>query len=243
MSSKTHYKIEPQLSANQFAEYLTATPVRRRGIIRAAKYQDSPAPIRYSLARRAISRYLSNSHKDLSIILKQKAFFEQELEAHMTGSKILKDFHYSDYNLSLEALDAFLGSFNTIPIPGHTFILGEHSPQKLLIGEVAISVRPDIVVVGTGKDSKPVVGGVLLSFGKDAANKEPQRKEFSSTAATLVHMYAHQELADKGVADRKLCLSLDVFGQSIHSCPNSYKTKKANMEAVAEEIRLLWPTI
>jgi hypothetical protein len=44
---KHRYHHDPRLSANQMAEYLSATAVRRRSILREAKYPATVMVIRY----------------------------------------------------------------------------------------------------------------------------------------------------------------------------------------------------
>jgi hypothetical protein len=44
---KYGYNPDPRLSANQLAEYLTATPTRRKSIIREAKFPKKSVVARY----------------------------------------------------------------------------------------------------------------------------------------------------------------------------------------------------
>lgn len=229
-------KAKPQLSANQFAEYLHATAVRRRGILKTAKYQNTPAPVRYQYARQSIARYFRNG--DMGVLYKTVEYLTTELEQHQVGVKILNEFALSDHSLSLEAMNRFITSLNAFSIPPSKMTLGDSHPNKLDIAGVLISVRPDVIIQSKHKTKGDTAGGLLLSF-----SKEPKRNEFGVTAATLVHMYAEQEFSPASYPDPKICFSLDVFGQTLTPTPVSSKARKTNMVAACEEIAVLWPTI
>lgn len=57
-SRKYDYNRAPRLSANQLAEYLTASAPRRTSIIREAKFPKKSVVAKYREARQGIARYL-----------------------------------------------------------------------------------------------------------------------------------------------------------------------------------------
>lgn len=245
MGSQYVTKEHPEISANQLAEFLRASPQRRESILRAAKFRspETSAPrIRYKTARVAIARALASNGKDFKPIFDAKQELQKVLDGN--GTK-LTDFVVSDCRLSIEAMDAFIGAINKIPLKGITVQLGEHIAPRINIENVAVSARPDVIITAVKPDLSKKIGGILMYFGKetDVERKKTERKEFGLTAATLLFRYAEQHLATRGEPDRALCLSLDVFGQEAHATTSGYKRRTANIEAACREIRRQWAAI
>jgi hypothetical protein len=211
---------EPELSANQLAEFLGASHTRKEGILRQARYvarESSPARIRYSDARRSIARFLARKIRDFAILQQAKDQFQGIIDGAARGRRVT-DFSLSNAKLSIEAIDPFIGAFNTIELKGLTFTLGEDRPPRISIELVGVSVRPDVIVTSVDGKLRPIVGGILMYFGKNGENEEKinERRTHGLTAATLMHHYAMQHLTPRGMPDRKLCMSLDIFA---HCCP------------------------
>jgi hypothetical protein len=240
-------KKSPELSANQLSEFLTATHTRKEGILRQARYiarESSAAPIRYSDVRRAIASYLADPSRNTAGIYGIREKFNNIVESAQAGQQ-MSDFTLSNARLSVEAIDAFLGSLNEIKFGGLSFALGDSHAPRVTIEGVGISVRPDVVVLAKNKKLEPIVGGLLMYFSKDVEKEEKadERKNHGLTAATLVHRYATDHLFDQGVPTQKLCISLDVFAKKPHQAPASNVRRRDNMEAACRSIALHWPTI
>lgn len=247
MPKRNVMKEDPELTANQLAAYLRASAQRQETILRSAKYQtyDTTAKrIRYKSARTAIARCLASNRSDLKPVFEEKAKITRFLENVESAKEHASDFKINDAKLTIEALDAFVGSLNALPFSQFRFELGQHRPPKIDIEGVAISVRPDLVVLGHNREHEPRAGGLLMYFSKSVdESRLGERKEFGVTASTLVYRYAEEHLANKAPGDRRLCFSLDVFAQRAHAAPNSYKRREANIEAACRSISRQWTLI
>jgi hypothetical protein len=248
MTTQHIVKDKAELSANQLAEYLSASYSRKESILRAAKFQSretSAARIRYRDARASMARCLASNRLDIGILQPTRDYLQGIIEQSAAGQRNASDFTVSDAKLSLESITAFLGGMNSYTFSGMTFALGDSRPPRLPIEGVAVSVRPDVVVTAVGKQQQPKVGGLLLYLGKgtNREGREAKRKEICETAALLVRLFAEKHLASQGEIDRKLCLSLDVFDQVLHQSPAAYVRRLDNLEAACRGIASQWPAI
>jgi hypothetical protein len=247
MTTRYIEKPDPDLSANQLAEYLNASFVRQESILRSAKYQsrDSSAHrVRYKESREAISRSLASNRRDASIIQDKITYLQGIIDESSRGRRAT-DFIISDSRLSIEALRAFLGGVNRFNFDGFTFTLGNRRPPRLVLEAVEISVRPDVVITAVNRNQDQLVGGLLSYFSKDADREDRQavRQEMGLTAATLIHEYASQHLTAQGEPTKRLCLSLDVFGRNVHVAPTSSVRRMENIRAACRSIASRWPSI
>jgi hypothetical protein len=239
--------VDPELSANQLSEFLDASHTRKEGILRQARYvarESSPPRIRYSDARRSISRFLAQKIQDFAILQQAKDRFQAIIDGVSRGS-VVSDFALSNAKLSIEAIDAFIGAFNTLGLKGFMFSLGEDRPPRISIERVGISVRPDVIVTSVDGKLQPTVGGLLMYFGKNGENEEKvsERRAHGLIAATLVHRYAIQHLSPRGAPDRKLCVALDIFARKIHRTPASNVRREENISAACRVVAIQWPHI
>jgi hypothetical protein len=246
-------KVEPELSANQIAKFLT-TPshTAKEGILRSAQFvsRDNNAHrSRYSDAREAIAKYVVDRNpKHLS---DARYKYNTRLSNQQSGSEYPSDWVVSDSKLSLKALEIFEKSLSNLPISGSNFSLGDKAAEKISIENVLISVRPNVIITKPEKTLKMMVGGGLLYFSADSAEyqegideeKKTSIEKICTCAATLVYMYAEQHLINYGTADRKICYSFDVFGGTAYQAPLSYVQRVNNIKSACRTIAAQWPTI
>jgi len=239
----------PELSANQLSEFIDASPIRKEGILRQARYvarESSPPRIRYSDARRSIAQFLADKVRNFTILNDAKNKCQLIIEESTTGRKQISDFALSDAKLSIESIDAFIGAINPLGLSAMAFTLGEDRPPRLSIEGVAISVRPDVIVTSINTKREPIVGGLLMYFGKNGESdteKISERRTHGLVSATLVYRYAAQHLSTRGSPERKLCMALDIFVQKIHRTPASNVRRMESIDAACRIAAAMWPGI
>ncbi len=234
---KYGYNAEPRLSANQLADYLNATPPRRKSIIREAKYPKTSVVARYSGAREGLATYLCDAGRSPATLT--KAIIKlQEKESKFSAT----DWTKQDCNLSVEAIQTFQKSYNSLGLSKIDCKPIVTKQPKLSIEGVDVSVALDATTHRLGKSGQKCVGGLILLFAKsDASTKS--REARCRTSAVLAALFAEQHLAYLGEPDSKICFALDVFGGRIFPAPSMYPTKLEHMKASCEEVALRWPTI
>ncbi len=224
----------PRISANQLAEYTLASPSRRQSILRNAKFAPTFLVIRYSEARKAICNFLADDSRPIAKLLETEN--AQTVKSQGGGSAFKKN----DAMLSAEAIKEFRKILNGNKLPKTVvFEKPKGNFPKLDIGGVDISISLDLIAKNNGNGG---VGGVLVQTSKAIAAKS-WRADHSRSVASLVWMLSAQCLADVGKVDRKYCFSIDLFGQSVTSAPQTYKRRLNDIEASCSEISALWDSI
>ncbi|WP_426020597.1 hypothetical protein [Brevundimonas sp. DWR2-3-1b1] len=102
--SKPKYRFnqELRLSANQLAEYLKASPPRRKQIVKAAKFPKTVIVAQYKGAKDALAKFLCDSARDQKILASAIEIMTEK-EAKATSSDWVKD----DARRSIEAITSF----------------------------------------------------------------------------------------------------------------------------------------
>src|SRR5690242_11286812 len=95
---KYGYNPSPKLSANQLAEYLIATPARRKSILKGAKYPSTVVVARYRTAKKSIQKHLSDKARS-------HVFFSEAIQQLLTrnDSKDATKWTKNDCRLSIES--------------------------------------------------------------------------------------------------------------------------------------------
>lgn len=231
--AKYRYNESPRISANQLAEYVLASPTRRQSILRNAKFSPTFLVIRYSAAKDAICRFLSDDTRNIAILV--NAENEQLQAAEGLGT----NFQKNDASLSAEAIKAFRAIPFSNKVPYATFSQNNQSLPKLPISGVEVSIRLDLIA---RNQAKGTIGGAIIQTSKAVASKS-WRKDHSKVVASLVWMLSNKHLTKLGKIDRRLCMSIDVFGHDIVFAPTSYKRLLNDVEAACGEIASMWPAI
>jgi hypothetical protein len=234
-SKKYRYNPDPRLSANQLAEYLKATPPRRKAIVKEAKFPKTSVVAQYKGAREGISRYICSPERDPSI-LTSTLLSLAEKEARESATPWTKD----DARRSAEAIETFRKSLNALGVDKLDCRPVAGSQPNIQIGGVEISVNLDATThrLVKGVDR---VGGVILMFSKASETSGTKRAERCKVSAVLALLFAKEHLGYLGEPDQALCYSLDVLQGRAYPAPNSYKTMLGHMQDSCEEIGLRWP--
>lgn len=209
---------------NALAEYLTASAGRRRAIIteqrspktfRVAYYADAEDAI-----VGAIAGQLSQAPLDAG-------------RAKILVAPVSKQWDMARRDTQLDAIEAvrtFLQSAAADSL--RDLALARRRTSPLLVGGVAVSVRPDLLVEATPGE---VVGAVKLFFSKTAVLND----ERSRYAGAILQMAVESLKGAQGV-DHRRCLVLDVFAGRIHQAPRTSRRRRQDVEAACSEIETMW---
>lgn len=231
LKPKYAYNPEPRLSANQLSEYLTASPGRRKSIVKAAKFPKTVVVAHYDGAWKAIPKFLCDNARPFSHLTGAVVALKSKSE-DPTQTAWVKD----DSQMSVEAITAFQKGYNKLGLAGVECRRVTGQLPKLAISGVEISVALDMTVHKGDR-----AGGAVLMISK-AESSARERSDRGRNSAVLAYLFSQQHLTHLGEIDRKLCLSIDVFGGSSYPCPDTFKRKISNMEDSCEEVALRWGT-
>jgi hypothetical protein len=143
------------------------------------------------------------------------------------------------------------GRWETYQYQVTIFILGDKNPDKIVIENVIISIRPNVVITRPDRKLNTMVGRALLYFGSDSADygdgiyeeKKSTTVQICLWAFTLIYMYVERNLVNLGTPDRCLSYSFDIFGGSAHQAPLSYVRRVNNICAACRVIAAQWAGI
>lgn len=219
----------PRISVTKLGEYMTASVVRRRTIVRDQKRPRTVVVARYRTARRAIVEHLAAGGVDNNRLIDTIEDLEARSESETST------WHAQDQVLSVEALDAFLEV--NLPLDSWAVRRCPQRPPKLTVGAVQVSVRPDLLVRGTDRYGEPWFGAVKVHISKG----HPLDETAAQYTATLLHQWVEQHLATEDEpANHKACLVLDVFAQRVWTAPRAHRRRRADLAVACEEIALRW---
>ncbi len=223
-------RTSPRISVNKLGEYVVANALRRRAIIKDQKKPRTIYVARYGKAEAAIQDYIvaeSPRPEELAIIAREMLTAE-----HATS------WQEETAELCAKALHSFIKIADAIPVRGLARIKVSDNIPKMNIADVAVSVRPEILLARPESPAE-IIGAVKLYFSKST----PLHKGPAEFIASIVYRYIAECVSTEALADYKLCFVLDVFSGNIFVAPKSFKNHMKNAQTNCMEIAALWPTI
>lgn len=221
----------PQVSINQLANYLVASPAQRRRIIRDAKY---PAAFRvnwYDLARRPICAFIAGGLTDEGPLTTEATRLYS-----LTGATAYED---ARNRTNAEALEAFPECCEEIDLAGMTVQAGPNDCPKLVIHGISISVRPEFLLCGQHR-GQGCAGALKLYFSKD--DRLTEDTALYITCVLMRYVQNHCQPTNH-ITRHANCQVVDVFGKQVYSAPRSTTRRFQDIDAACQELALLWPTV
>ena len=195
----------PRISVNKLAEYLVANGTRQRAILRDQKFRNI-AGMYYSEAARAVSSCLASNLEDTSGIAQTIRILEQQSPDKAGAMRRVSS--------NIDALESFEAMLDAIDLKGATAELGEQRPEKLVIHGVDISVRPEIILRGTGKSGKKQVGALKVHFSRTF----PLTDASAGYVAAILQRYAQDKLIGVDeIVGPSYCFVVDIGSGTVHS--------------------------
>jgi hypothetical protein len=231
------YRASPKLSANQIAEYLTASPPRRKTIIQSAKFPKTSVVAKYSKARDGLGEFLADNTRSLNRLAQTADFLDKR--QNRPGAS---DWVKQDSRLSLEALDVFQRSYNKLGLPKLACRSVIGPLPSMPVGPMKIGVSIDLTTHRPVMSGKDHVGGLVFLFSKGESSGK-NRIERCKIISGLIFVYVTRHLGTLGDADRKLCFALDVLQGVGYQPPGTFAQKMKQVEEACAEIADRWPNI
>ncbi|MES4993876.1 hypothetical protein ABVB70_26650 [Agrobacterium radiobacter] len=224
----------PSISVNKLAEYIVCKAARKRKILSDRKYPDpefNPG-IFHREAAEAISLYLAEGAVDPSPLTKQ--------QAHLNQIKTDKVGTARRISANVDALERFSEMLDNIDMDGLEPKLGPHNPPKLTFHNVDISVRPEIIIRGTGPKGKKYVGGWKLHFSKT----HPHTKESADYVSAVLQEFCKLHVAaDDEIVHPLYCKVIDVASGTVFDGVKSTTALMKDVAAECQNMKGIWDTI
>jgi hypothetical protein len=238
-SGLTHkYHPNPRLSANQISDYVfSLSALRRRSILRDAKYPRIAIVIKYDEARLAIRKHLSGSGSGKNILADSLLTLQRRI-----GDEDMADGRKKDFKLSIAAIEAFQFNEAEFGFSKLTFKPSPINSPKLAIANVSISVSLDLVVEKPAKTGAKSVGAVVFIFSKTGGQEKNVDKR-CKTVAMLTYQTLKTYLKTHDTVDPKLCMAVDVFSGRVYAAKTEQKQLFTNVQTNCEDVATIWPGV
>jgi len=211
------------MSLNAMAEYLTASPGRRRTIVLEQKRPRAFQVAYYSDAERAIASSWSNGLDEGLLSRVVEAVRRKPIEGAWDLAR---------QESTVQAIHAFRDMVRNGAVPQLQGVRASRSnAEPLLVAGVSVSIRPELLAVS---DSAP--GGVKFYLSKGT----PLTPERGAYAGALLHMYFASTSALGASVEAHHCFVVDVFARSTYSAPKSFRRRRRDVEAACSEIAAVW---
>jgi hypothetical protein len=215
---------DPRISINKLGEYLTATPSRRRKIIRDQRFPPPFQVARYADAERAIVQYVRSDGDDRVLV----AALDQ-----LTGRQPNTPWERNQIDLCQEAIVAFL-EIDDLDVSSFELI-EPCGPPTLTFANVSVSVLPNLDLAS----SKARRGALKLYFAKT----HPLDDAAAEYICAVTHRHAEERNGGAGTADHRSVFVVDVFARRVFDCPKATTRRLRDVEAACEEIAAGWASL
>lgn len=221
----------PRISVNKLGEYIVSRPNRQSQIIRGQKYPPDYIVTYYKDAQETIGQFFANNLDDISIL-------ERTIQ-NLDQSPAENVYQVRRSNGNIQAIEKFMEMIDDVNLHGGVPQLGESRPERLTVRNVEVSVRPEIIMTGTDRRGRNVVGGVKLHF----PTTSPLNDDSAGFVSAVVQEYCRACLADIGEPYHHYSFVVDVASARIYPGVQSTRRRMQEVEAACEQIFNLWPTV
>lgn len=238
---KYRYKATPQVSANQISEYLTASPTRRKSIIRDARFPKTAVISQYVKARDGLTTFLGDGTRSMSHLASAIDSLEKR---RIKADADARPWLVKDSRYSVEAINAFQLAYNKLLLPKLDCRIIPGRLPAIVRWPTKVTVDIDVTTHRMGKDGAPdQVGGALMLFSRGEPSTA-RRIDRCKTIAGLILIFAEDYLTTTDrVADSSLCLAVDVFAGKSYPPPGTFAKKAKSIGDACEEIADRWKSV
>lgn len=225
---------KPSISVNKMAEYIVSRAARQRQILRTRKYPDPEFTIGmyHKEASEAVALYIANGALDAAPLDKALKSLQQQAPKKIgTARRIVSN---------IDTLERFLGMLDDIDLKGGEPSLGSTRAPNLVYHNVAISVRPEIILRGTGPKGQACVGALKFHFSKT----RPFDDEAAGYVSAMLQEHCRAHLATDGeFVHPGYCQVIDVASEKVYPGVKATTKRLKDIAAECQNIAGLWPTI
>ncbi len=234
-SSTRKQRTKPQISVNQFGQYLEAKGSRRNKILKDQKFPNEVMILYYKEAFDAIVEFIANGYDGDKLVERFEEIGEKPTSTVQQNARL---------ESCMDAIETFSQLFDNdleSSLSDMKIIRAPHNPSDglLRIAGVDISLRPDFFLQRTDKQKNKHKG--LIKF---YISKHNMLTDYVGKAiATLCFNYLENLSSPEGKPDKKLVFVVDVFGKKVFQTPGGTKILMDDIETSCREIERIWPSI
>jgi hypothetical protein len=225
---------QPTISVNKLAESIISKAARKRKILMDRKYPDPEFSMGayHRESEEAIQMYIAGGAVDTAPLDTALNVLNQQSPTKVGTIRRI--------NSNIGSIEKFLEMLDHVDLKGADPELGENNPQKLKIHNVSVSVRPEIVLRGTGPKGVKFVGAIKLHM----SSSDNFTEEAAGYVSAVVQEYTKQFLLRDGeIVQPTYCQVIDVGNGKVFQGVKSTAQRMKDIEAECQNIFGLWPTL
>jgi hypothetical protein len=226
----------PEISASLIAQYIRASPTRRKSIIRAAHFPKPDVIAQYDIARSGLVKFLTDDTRNYRHLANVKDRLRERQERPESS-----DWEKADSLRSIQAIEAFENDYNRLGFPKLQCRLPGRLPL-LDVWPTKVKVELDVIARKPSKLGPGPFGGIIFLFSKSRQTPEA-RIDQCRTIAGLIYVFCERHLAHLGTPNRLLCLAVDVFAERAVPAPEGFVQKLDYLADACEEIAARWDDV
>jgi hypothetical protein len=231
---KTHrLHARPRMAARDLADYMAASEVSRRTIVRNSKYEPLLHVPHHDEARAVVAKFIADRDTDLSWLAEEAGRIRDHAASEPQG------FERDLAERNAAYIERFAKVWPGIPMPKAAVLPAGESPPLALNG-VEVAVELHFRLERTARDNALRTGAGMLRYSKNRALPRPA----GEWQAAFLLGYLRALDADPGrEPDGKLCLVLDAHSGALHAAPGDAKRRFGQIAAACASIAERWPNI
>ncbi len=238
--AKTHLVHDrPRMAARALADYMAASEVSKRTIVRDSKYEPLLHVTRHDEARAVVAEFIADRDADLSRLAEEAARIRGRAASAPEG------FERDLAERNAAYIERFAKNWPGVPLPKNADILpaGESPPLDLNGVEVAVELHFRLRRAARPRSNKLRTGAGTLRYAKNRP-LPPAVGEWQA-AFLLGYLRALDAAAPdaEGEPDGKLCLVLDARSGALHAAPGDAARRFGQMAAACASIAERWPNV
>ncbi len=228
---------QPRISVNKLGEYLVATPARRKRIIHDAKFPSTFMVARYKVAENAIADWICTGGTDELLLAQAMAV--------LRSGEPASSFARSRRDCCVSAIANAAQLRRALQLPtGHVTYVRTNSAVSLPLGELSVSIRPEILIYTcpgeTNQGGGRRLGGIKLYFSK----QHPFSRQSADYITTLLYQgLLIRSAKDLLLLDHNQIKLVDIFAGEVFTLPKAHKQRLREVTAACEEISERWDAV
>lgn len=222
---------EYKISINQLAAFSKSSEYKKRTIVKQQKNPPKLLVGRYRLAKSRITKAIAN-YGNIQPIL-------DGIEK-LKKSNPEKDFGKNDKKVSIDAMERFIKMKLPSFLNDNVYeVLKSPKIKSFMVSEVEIIISADLIIK-VFIDGQAFLGGVKIHISKGEMFDIVQ----SRYVTTCLYQYLDLLYENSGIIVLPdLCLSIDVFADTIVSAPKKIEKTLEEIETMCLEIKKIWPNV
>jgi hypothetical protein len=235
--AKTHIQhVRPRMAARDLADYMAASEVSKRTIVRNSKYEPVLRVPHHDEARAVVAKFIADRDTDLSWLAEEA----QRIRDHAASEPEGFERDLAERNAAY--IERFAKVWPGVRLPPKAEVLpvGEPPPPPLDLNGVEVTVELHFRLRRAARGNTLRTGAGTLRYAK---NRPLPRAAGEWQAAFLLGYLRALDKAPGEEPDGKLCLVLDAQSGALHPAPGDAVRRFGQIAAACASIAERWPNI